>query len=122
MPEPKSRSCRVLIVEDEYFIADEIAHELAAAGIDVADVVRGARGAHDALDAEAVDLVLLDINLSGEASYALARELRTRGVPFVFVTGYDRSALPSEFRTARLLQKPCGGKDLIAAIRDAMPE
>lgn len=116
MPDSKSPSCRVLIVEDDYFIADELLHDLTAAGIEVAAVASGEQSARDALEAQPVDVVLLDINLSGEASFGLARELRARGTPFVFVTGYDRDTLPAELRATPLLTKPHDSRELVEAI------
>lgn len=117
MPELKPRSCRVLIVEDEYFIADELACDLTAAGIEVTGVTKGAQGARDALGTGEVDVVLLDINLSGETSFGLANELRDRGTPFVFITGYDREMLPPQFRDEFVLGKPYDSRGLIDAIR-----
>ncbi len=58
------------------------------------------------LDAEAIDMAVLDISLDGQRSYPVADALGARDVPFVFLTGYGRDSLPSGYRTCPLLQKP----------------
>ena len=49
----------------------------------------------------------------------IALVLRQRGVPFVFLTGYDDEAIiPVELRPARRLGKPVFGPQLIEALGD----
>jgi hypothetical protein len=45
------------------------------------------------IDAEAIDVTVLDVNLNGQMSYPIADALAARGVPFVFSTGYDKDRL-----------------------------
>ena len=50
-------------------------------------------------------------------SFAIAEVLRARGVPFVFVTGYeDRSIVPMAYRSAPRLDKPVADEHLIGAM------
>lgn len=98
---------RVLVVEDEYFIASDLKRLLS----DADAVVLGPMASLDAgmavLDGgAAIDLAVLDINLSGLDSYPIAERLAAQGVPFLFVTGYDSSAMPSAYRAAPRLVKP----------------
>ena len=58
------------------------------------------------LDAEAIDMAVLDISLNGQRSYPVADALEARGVPFVFLTGYGRDSLPSGYQGCPMLQKP----------------
>lgn len=58
------------------------------------------------IEAEAIDVAVLDVNLNGEMSYPLADVLAARGVPFVFVTGYDRNRILERYRTFPVMQKP----------------
>lgn len=44
---------------------------------------------------ETIDLGLLDVNVAGEKVYPVAEAFEARAVPFLFVTGYGNSALPS---------------------------
>ena len=58
------------------------------------------------IDAEAIDVAVLDVNLNGQMSYPIADALAARGVPFVFSTGYDKDRLQDGYRTVPVLQKP----------------
>jgi len=58
------------------------------------------------IEANAIDVAVLDVNLNGEMSYPIADALSARGVPFVFVTGYDKDRMLEGYRTRPVLQKP----------------
>ncbi|MDE1973790.1 MAG: response regulator, partial [Hyphomicrobiales bacterium] len=49
---------------------------------------------------------VLDINLGDGMIYSVAEILSVRGVPFVFVTGYDAESVDSRFSEIPILQKP----------------
>ena len=81
---------RILIVEDEFLIAATACEMLQELG---AHVVGPASTISEALalaEREDVDVALLDINLHGQSSAAVAARLETRGIPIVFATGYGR--------------------------------
>ena len=62
---------------------------------------------------------MIDINLHGEFSFAIADVLRTRNIPFVFVTGYrDLSIVPCALRTAPRLDKPVNDDRLIESVSE----
>ena len=52
------------------------------------------------------EAAVLDINLGDGAVYPIADMLAARGVPFVFVTGYDAESVDPRFRHVPILQKP----------------
>jgi len=52
------------------------------------------------------EAAVLDINLGDGAAYPIADVLTARGVPFVFVTGYDADSVEPRFRNVPILQKP----------------
>ena len=52
------------------------------------------------------DAALLDVNLHGEKTYPLADALAARGIPFVFMSGYNVVDLPARLRTVRIIPKP----------------
>lgn len=58
------------------------------------------------IDAEAIDVAVLDVNLNGQLSYPIADALAARGVPFVFSTGYDKDRMLDGYKTFPVLQKP----------------
>jgi CheY-like chemotaxis protein len=94
----KPEGKRILLVEDEYLIVQDMARAFSAAG---ATVLGPAATVSEALNlvmsSGSLDAAVLDINLQGEMVYPVADALMHRGVAFVFSTGYDRDAIPSRF-------------------------
>jgi len=60
---------------------------------------------------------VLDVNLAGEMSYPVAELLRSRGVPFLFATGYGTDGLPEGMRNVPVLSKPFGLERFAEALR-----
>lgn len=98
---------RILVAEDDYFIAQDLACALEEAG---ALVVGPAASLSEALElierAEALDGAVLDLNLQGEMAYPAADALLRRAVPFVFTTGYDRGVIAARFSDVPACRKP----------------
>lgn len=98
------RRKRVLIVEDNGLAAAEIAFALEAAN---AIVVGPCSDLDDAgMQARHSDLAVLDIDIQGRTSFALADRLQQLDVPYVFFTGYDRKLLPARFAKIDYICKP----------------
>ncbi len=107
---------RVLIIEDEYFLADDIVQALTALGARVVGPYGDLREATDVVNRDiAIDAAIMDINLRDEMVFPLARLLRSRKVPLVFTTGYDRGSVEPEFQDVQLWGKPL---DLKAMTRE----
>jgi DNA-binding response OmpR family regulator len=108
---------RVLVVEDDYFIADEICSTLRDGGAEVLgpspDIEHGLHMVRN----ERIDCAVLDINLHGDLAFDLADELRRRGTPSIFATGYDRSVLPDAFSDSVRLEKPVNLSELLRAVQ-----
>ena len=106
---------RILVIEDEYFLADDIAQALRALGANVVGPVGELTEATILVEGDvAIDAAVVDINLRNETVFALARVLRARMVPFIFTSGYDRTSIEAEFRDIPLWEKPL---DLAAMAR-----
>ncbi|MDA9426010.1 response regulator [Bradyrhizobium sp. CCBAU 53380] len=106
---------RILVVEDEYFLADDIGRALRSLGADVAGPVGHIDDALRILDDGGVlDGAVLDVNVGDEMIYPTAQRLRARGVPTLFASGYDKMTLGPEFRDALFFAKPL---DIAAMIR-----
>jgi CheY-like chemotaxis protein len=104
---------RVLVVEDEYFIADDVATELVSVGAHVVGPVPDLPGAIEVIaSGEPIDVAVLDINLQGETVYPLADALRERQVPFVFATGYGHALIPEGYRDVPRWEKPHDHREL----------
>jgi DNA-binding NtrC family response regulator len=97
---------RVLLVEDEMIVAWLLEDMLAELGCAVVGPAASVDQALAMIDAEAIDVAMLDVNLDGQMSYPVADALAARGVPFVFSTGYHKDRLLERYRTFPALQKP----------------
>lgn len=58
------------------------------------------------MQTQGFDAAILDLNLNGDKSYAVADALAARGVPFVFSTGYSDSGVAESYRDRPVLRKP----------------
>lgn len=106
--------CCILIVEDEYLLADDIRRALSGAGAEVCGPFATVASACRALDdAARIDCALLDVNLSGEMVFGLADMLVAREIPFAFTTGYDRDALPARFEGIPRLERPTRANSIL---------
>jgi DNA-binding response OmpR family regulator len=110
------KGIRVLVVEDEYFIAILIEEILESAGCIVMGPIPRLPEALDAVDHEDYDVAVLDVNLAGERINPVADALSERNVPFLFVTGYGANALPSGYAQRPHVCKPFRMADLLAAV------
>jgi CheY-like chemotaxis protein len=108
---------RILVVEDIFLVALDLADQLTDAGCDVIGPAATVRQALEKLDGAALDGALLDVDLGGERSFPVAEFLAARGIPFVFLTGYDSpTVFPKEFQQAPRLAKPLDAKVLASAV------
>ncbi|HVG48881.1 MAG TPA: response regulator [Rubellimicrobium sp.] len=101
------RHRRVLVVEDEYLLAEDLRRGLEDAGAEVLGPVPSVADALALLATEAPpDAAILDVNLGGEMVFPVADVLRERGVPFMFATGYDQWSLPQAYTDVPRCEKP----------------
>jgi DNA-binding response OmpR family regulator len=111
---------RILVVEDDFLVATLLAEILESAGWEVAGPVDRLAAALDSARGESLDAAVLDIDLGGEAVYPVAEMLDTRRIPFVFVTGSDRAALPPAFCRRPHLGKPFAPRELVGTVARLM--
>jgi PAS domain S-box-containing protein len=97
---------RVMIVEDEALVAMVEMESLAELGFSVVGPFSRASEAMAAVRDEQIDAAVLDVNLDGDLVYSVADELASRGIPFVFVTGYTAESIEERFAHIPVLQKP----------------
>ena len=120
VPEGALAHRRVLVVEDEYFIADDMVRVLQKLGANVVGPVQTAEKAMALLQDSPVDVAVLDINLRGRMVFPVADALRNRGVPFVFATGYTEAAVPPDYSDVPLWEKPFQPEELAKALPGLM--
>jgi len=107
---------RVLIVEDDYFIANALRKAFEQAGVEIVGPVPSPAEALAAFERQRIDGAVLDINLDGEKVYEVADTLIRREVPLVFVTGYERPSIPSRYRDVPLCLKPIDSATVVQAL------
>lgn len=110
------RGRKVLIIEDEYLLADDVAASLRDRGAEVVGPVGTLDAAQAAVREACFDCAVLDMNLRGASSEALAAMLRERSVPTLILTGYSRDALTPELQTSEYLEKPASMDAVVAAV------
>ncbi len=115
------RGRRILVVEDEYMIAEEIEQTLSNAGAEILGPVPRIDDATRLIAAETqIDGALLDVNLGHEAIWPVVDILLARGVPLVLATGYDSGAIPPAHIHLPRCEKPMTGHTLIRALAQAL--
>lgn len=122
-PPVEADAMTVLLVEDDPDAAAALTEALDAAGHRVVGPFHSAEAAEAATALHPVDLALLDINLSGEATGVdLARSLKTRwGVPVIFLSGDVTAAAHNAELAAAMVIKPYSGRDVLNAIARLEP-
>jgi DNA-binding response OmpR family regulator len=96
----------ILVAEDNFLAGEMIRLAVEDAWFNVVGPVPTLQEGMRLADSTDLDGALLDIKLGGDQVFPLARHLRTKRVPFVFLSGYDRSILPADLNTAPLISKP----------------
>jgi DNA-binding response OmpR family regulator len=107
---------RILVVEDDYYLATDERQMLQSAGADVVGPFGNAEEACRAVVSEELDCALVDINLGSGPCFAVARELRDRGIPFLFTTGYEATVIPDEFQDVERVEKPTSTRAIVVAL------
>ena len=112
---------RALVVEDEGLVAIMVEQMLADLGFDEVESAGTIDEALRAVAAGGFDLAVLDMNLNGTPSHAVAEALRAAGTPCILATGYAQESLAGYSGGAEILQKPFAIGELGAAIRKVLP-
>jgi len=108
---------RVLLVEDSMIIAMDAEEQIKRLGAAHVATAANTGQALALLGKEAFDFGLLDVNLGSETSASIAAEMKARGLPFVFATGYgDGSGFLSDFPGVPVVNKPYGAEHLQKAL------
>ncbi|WP_180896972.1 hypothetical protein [Caulobacter flavus] len=97
---------RILVVEDDFYLASDTGRILREAGAQVIGPLPRSSLALDALAGGGLDAAVVDINLGEGPLFDLADGLKSAGVPFVFLTGYERVMIPPRLADVAVIQKP----------------
>lgn len=107
---------RILIIEDEPLLAMELETNLSALGCKTLRSAATLDAASTFIENSECDAALVDVNLAGLQVDELAIALTKKHIPFAFVTGYGREALPSGFQDAIILSKPFAKEQLLGTL------
>lgn len=113
------RGVRVLVVEDQWHVANAVRSLLELEGMEVSGPATRTADARRLADEHKCKVAVVDINLKGEMAYSLIDDLNDRGVRVVVISGY--AVLPGlSAKVAAILQKPFNGPELLASLRGAL--
>ena len=107
---------RVLVVEDEHYIADDLRRSLSGAGAKIVGPIGNVAQAEAAIHERELDCAVLDLNLRGESAAGIADQLNVLGVPFAIATGYGSAAVPPHLHDVPRLEKPFEASEVVALI------
>ena len=110
---------RVLVVEDEYLVADDISETLQELGYQVAGPAATVSEAMALIREGSIDCALLDANLDGLSSGPIAELLASLRIPYVVVTGYGNLSLATaELQNAPRITKPYASGELASKLSE----
>jgi DNA-binding LytR/AlgR family response regulator len=110
------KGCHILIVEDDFYQALEIRESLEGAGVQIVACRATVPDLDEILARSKIDIALLDINLGETQSFDFARTLDAKGIPCVFLTGYDVTIVPGDLNYAKFLSKPAEASTVSTAL------
>lgn len=111
------QGARVLVVEDEYYIADDLRRTLHTAGARVVGPCSTLAKANDAIDTGEFDCAVIDLNLHGESAVPIADRLLREGRSFAIATGYGSDVIPSTLKGVPRIEKPFDPPALLEVIK-----
>jgi CheY-like chemotaxis protein len=107
---------RILVVEDEALVAMYVEAILNEAGCEVVGPAASVDEALRLCACDPLDAAVLDVNLDGVMTFAVADALAAAHVPFVWLTGHSPEMLPERHRARPLVSKPYVPRALIEAL------
>jgi two-component system, NarL family, sensor histidine kinase UhpB len=116
---------RILVVEDEGLVAEDIRKHLEDLGYSVSSIASTGPEALKRVEKEKPDLVVMDIVLQdGQNGIKIARRIRARfDIPIVFMTAYSNEEIVNEAKDTEpygYLLKPIDSKELSPTIEIAL--
>lgn len=115
-------SKKLLIVEDEFLIANDIRTIVTQLGYAVMAVAKSADEALKAVQAEKPDIALLDINIIGDRNGIELAKILTKkySIPHLFITSYSDDAIIGQMNNTHPLGyilKPFDARDIRVALQ-----
>lgn len=110
-----------MVVEDELLVAMELEDLLEKQGCEVIDTLATIGEALECISRERPEIALLDLNLDGEPTIAIAHELDKYGIPFVIISGHVETVIREPvLQKAPFIQKPWKNSELLRRIEEML--
>ena len=110
----------VLVAEDDHIQCDGIVACITDFGATVVGPAHNLSEAHQLVTSNSIDIAVVDIDLGDGDTFDLARVLQSKGLPFIFATGYNCRKVPADFGHVRCLEKPFTEDALVSSLVDAI--
>jgi DNA-binding NtrC family response regulator len=111
---------KILIVEDEFIVADDLQLTLEQAGYEVCGIAASVNEAKESIKKKRPGLVLLDIQLKGKLTgIDLAKDLKKENIPFVYLSANSNQKILEQAKPTEpygFLVKPFREKDLLVSL------
>lgn len=108
---------RILIVEDDPFIALALEETLSDFGLVVVGAARSVNEAMRMTREANFEIALLDVNIGAEKIDPVADVLAAKRLPFVFTTGNGRAGVPEAHSDHAIVEKPFYVDELLKTLR-----
>ena len=112
----------ILVVEDEMLVMlmiEDMLADLGCASVTAAATVDQALAL---IAAQSFDAAMLDMNLGGHETHAVANALVERGVPYILSTGYSGDHSREGYLDVPVLKKPFRDDQLAAMLASVLPD
>lgn len=107
---------KVLVVEDDWLVAEDIALQLGDLGFRAVGPAATVADALRLVATERLDAACLDLDLRSETSWPVAEALAARGTPFLILSGRMQPEIPARFAGTPVLGKPFMSRELAATL------
>ncbi|MFC0202007.1 response regulator [Paracoccus rhizosphaerae] len=108
---------KILVIEDDFLVAQKLANEIRARGDEVVGPFADVSDAIERLDS--VQAAILDVRVQDGTTFPVADSLINSGIPFVFLTAYDRRHIPDRFHGHGIYSKPSNAMPLLDSLHRA---
>jgi DNA-binding NtrC family response regulator len=112
-PNSELDGARVLILEDEFLLADDLARALERVGAEPVGPVNSIERAEKLIGRGRLDAAVVDLNLHGKMSSEFVERLAAMNLPCLVVSGYGKEAVPESIRSLPSLEKPVSAARVI---------
>ena len=111
---------RVLVVEDNFLLAEALCQILSVHGVSPVGPAATVAAALRLVDESKIDAAVLDVRLHSDMIFPVCKVLQGRGIPFIFATGSMKEEIPAVFATAAVVTKPYKATELMNALNAAL--